>query len=93
MFHTCTINASGDAIFSEGTAKVMMMSCDIQQGTVDIDGGYLSVINSTFTSTSANHIEIASGVRGASILGNTFSGGARIIENTTYPVNIDHTPL
>jgi hypothetical protein len=93
MFHTCTINASGDAIFSEGSAKVMMMSCNIQQGTVDIDGGYLSVINSNFTSTTTYHIEIASGVHGASILGNTFSGGARITESTAYPVNIDHTSL
>ena len=93
MFHTCTINASGDAVFSEGTAKVMMMSCTIQQGTVDIDGGYLSVINSNFTGTTPHHIELASGVRGASILGNTFAGGARITESTAYPVNIDPAPL
>ena len=93
MFHTCTINASDDAIFSEGTAKVMMMSCNIQQGTLDIDGGYLSVINSNFTSTTTNHIELASGVRGASILGSTFAGVARISNSTSYPVNIIHTPL
>jgi hypothetical protein len=93
MFHTCTINASGDAIFSEGTARVMMMSCAIQQGTVDMDGGYLSVMNSSFTSTTPNHIELAGGVHGASILGNTFSGAARITESTFYPVNIIHTPL
>jgi hypothetical protein len=93
MFHTCTINASGDAIFSEGTAKVMMMSCDIQQGALDIDGGYLSVINSNFASTAGNHIELASGVRGATIQGNTFAGAARIINNTSYPVEIDHTPV
>lgn len=93
MFHTCTINASGDAIFSEGTAKVMMISCDIQQGPLDINGGYLSVINSNFTGTTPNHIELAGGVHGASILGNTFAGGARISESTSYPVIIDHTPL
>ncbi|MCK5563756.1 MAG: hypothetical protein KAJ07_00795 [Planctomycetes bacterium] len=93
MFHTCTINASGDAVFSEGSAKVMMMSCDIEQGTLDFDGGYLSVINSNFTSTTTNHIEVGSGVYGASILGNSFSGGARIVDSTTYPVHIDHTAL
>ena len=93
MFHTCTINASSDALFSEGTGKVMMMSCTIQQGTVDMDGGYLSVINSSFTGSTANHIEIAGAVRGASILGNTFAGGARISESTAYPVIIDSTPL
>ncbi len=70
-----------------------MMSSDIQQGTLDIDGGYLSVINSDFESATANHIELGSGVRGASILGNSFTGGARIVDNTTYPVNIDHTSL
>jgi hypothetical protein len=93
MFHTCTINASGDAIFSEGAAKVMMMSCDIQQGAIDMDGGYLSVINSRFASTGPNHIELAAGVRGASILGNTFTGGVQIVNDTSYPVHIDHTPL
>ncbi len=93
MFNNCTINASGDAILSEGTAKVMMMSCDIQQGTVDINGGYLSAINSNFTSTTTNHIELAVGVHGASILGNTFAGGANISDSTPFPVNIDHTPL
>lgn len=93
LFHTCTINASGDAIFSQGTAKVMMMSCDIQQGTLDIDGGYLSVINSNFASTTVNHIELASAVRGATIQGNTFAGSPQIVNNTSYPVAIDHTPL
>jgi hypothetical protein len=92
MFHTCTINASGDAISSEGIAKVMMMSCDIQQGALDIDGGYLSVMNSSFAST-GNHIELASGVRGATIQGNSFAGAARIVDNTAYPVEIDHTPV
>ena len=93
MFHTCSIDASNDAVFSEGTARVLMMSCDIQQGTLRLDGGYLSVINSDFAATPANHIELGYDVRGASILGNRFTGGARIIDNTSYPVNIDHAPL
>ncbi|AQT69810.1 Pectate lyase superfamily protein [Anaerohalosphaera lusitana] len=93
MFHTCTISASGDAILSDGSAKVMIMSCDIQQGPLDINGGYLSVINSSFADTASNDIELAGNVRGASILGNTFIGGAHIADNTAYPVHIDHTPL
>ena len=93
MFHTCSINASDYAILSEGAARILMMSNDIQQGTVRLDGGYLSVINSDFASTATNHIELGSGVRGASILGNSFTGGARISDNTSYPVIINHSPL
>ncbi len=93
MFHTCTINATDDAVFSEGTARVLMMSCDLQQGTVRLEGGYLSVINSDFAATPANHIELGSSVGGASVLGNRFVGGARIIAKTSYPVNINHAPL
>ncbi len=101
MLHTCTINAasgasddySGDAIYCSGGAKAMMMSCDIQQGTLDFNSGYLSVINSDFGSTSGNDIELASGVKGASILGNRFANGAQIVDSTSYPVHTDHTPL
>jgi hypothetical protein len=90
MFHTCSIDASGDALYSEGPARVLMMSCDIRQGSVKLDGGYLSVINSNFTSSGSNYIQLAAGVRGASILGNTFADGAKIENNTAYPVFIDH---
>jgi len=93
MFHTCSISASNDAVFSEGSARVLMMSCDIQQGTLRLDGGYFSILNSDFAVTPANHIELGRAVAGASILGNRFIGGARIIDNTSYPVNIDHTPV
>lgn len=93
MFHTCMIQATNDAVFSEGTARVLMMSCDLQQGTLRLQSGYLSVINSDFGATAGNHIELGGGVAGAAILGNRFAGGARIIDNTSYPVNIDHTPL
>jgi hypothetical protein len=93
LFHTCTINATNDAIFSEGTARVLMMSCNLQRGTIRLDGGYLSVINSDFAATLANHIELGSSVAGAAILGNRFSGGDRIIANTSYPVNISQVPL
>lgn len=93
MFHTCTIQATNDAVFSEGSARVLMMSCDIQRGTLRLAGGHLSVMNSDFAATTANHVELASAVAGATILGNRFVGGARIIANTSYPVNINHAPL
>lgn len=70
-----------------------MMSCDIQQGALNFYGGYLSIMNSDFASTAGNHIELAGGVSSASILGNCFTGGPRIIDNTDYPVTIDHTPV
>ena len=94
MFHTCSIDASGAALHCEGTnARVLMMSCDIQQGPIQMDQGYLSIINSDFSDASASHIELGDKVRGASILGNRFTGGARIVDNTDYPVAINHTPL
>ena len=93
MFHTCTIDASGDAVYSDGSARVMMMSCDIQRGTIDINNGYLSIINSDFAASSSNHIEIAGGCHGAAILGNRFADSTKIVEYTSYPVNIDHTQM
>ncbi|MCU0788637.1 MAG: glycoside hydrolase family 55 protein, partial [Verrucomicrobia bacterium] len=93
MFHSCSINASSSAVFSEGPARVLMMSCDVQQGPIRLDAGYLSIINSDFAATPANHIELGGAVAGASILGNRFTGGARIIDNTAHPVNISHAPV
>jgi len=94
MFHTCSIDASGDAISGNGTAgttRLMMMSCDIR-GPVKINGGYFSVSNSYFENT-GNHIEIGSDVYGATIQGNTFDGTPQIVNNTSYPVEIDHSAV
>jgi hypothetical protein len=94
MFHTCTIDASGAALRGEGTnARVLMMSCDIQQGPIQMEQGYLSIINSDFSAAAASHIELGDKVRGATVLGNRFPGGTRIVDNTDYPVTINHTPL
>lgn len=93
MFHTCTIHASGDAILSDGSARVMMMSCDIQQGPLTFNGGYLSVVNSNFGTAAPHHIKLSSGVRGATLQGNTFAGTAQIVNNTAYPVLVDHAPV
>jgi hypothetical protein len=94
MFHTASIDASGAALRCEGTnARVLMMSSTIQQGAIEMAQGYLSIINSDFATPSASHIELGEKVLGAAILGNRFTGGARIVDNTDYPVTINHTPL
>lgn len=93
LFHTCSIDASDKAVLNEGNAKVLMQNCNFQQGAVQADGGYLTIVNSDFGSTATTHIELGSNVRGASILGNRFIGTPQIINNTSYPVYIDHTAL
>jgi len=93
MFHTCDIEASGVALQCEGAdARVFMTSCDVQQGAVKMDGGYLSAINNDFANAGV-HIELTESTKGATILGNRFTGGAQIVNNTVYPVEIDHSPL
>ncbi|VGO12814.1 hypothetical protein PDESU_01368 [Pontiella desulfatans] len=92
MFHSCDIEATGAAFYCEGsTARAMIMSCEFD-GLVQFDGGYLSVINSDFTNDGA-HLVLGPGCDGASILGNTFTGDPRIVDNTDYPVEIDHTAM
>ncbi len=93
LFHTCSIDASDKAVLNEGTAMAMMQNCDFQHGGVKVNGGYLTIVNSDFGGTATSHIELGSGVKGASILGNRFSGSPQIINNTTYPVYIDHNAL
>lgn len=94
MFHTCAVDASAAAFQCEGTnARVLMVSCDLQQGVLNMNRGYLSVMNSDFGATPSNHIVLGSEVQGASILGNRFAGAPSIADNTVYPVKIDHAPL
>ena len=94
MFHGCEIEAAGDALRCEGaTARVLMMACDFRQGALRMDRGYLSVSHSDFAGGQPVHIELDGDVRGATILGNRFPDGARIIDRTLYPVHINHAPL
>jgi hypothetical protein len=93
-FHTCTIDASGAALRGEGiNSRVLMMSCSIQRGPIQMEQGYLSILNSDFSDASASQIQLGDQVRVATILGNRFPGGARMVDNTDYPVTINHTPL
>lgn len=94
MFHSCEIEASGDAVHCEGvSARVLMVACDFNQGALRMERGYLSVCHSDFAGGQPLHIELDADVRGATILGNRFPDGARIIDRTHYPVHIDHAPL
>jgi hypothetical protein len=93
LFHTCRINGTNYSLHNRGSARVLMMSCQMPNGPLRMDGGYLSVLHSDFDSASGEHIILNSGVRGASILGNRFSRAPQIADNTSYPVNVDHTPL
>jgi hypothetical protein len=94
MFHSCEIEAIGDALRCDGaTARVLMMDCDFRGGGLRMNHGYLSVSHSDFAAAQPVHIELGNGVRGATILGNRFPNGARIIDRTLYPVHINHTPL
>lgn len=93
LFHTCDIQASGAAVNCEGAeSRVFFTSCNFQQGALRMDGGYLSAINNDFNH-SGTHIELTEKVKGATLLGNRFTGTAQIIDNTIYPVKIDHTPV
>lgn len=94
MFQSCTIEAAGDALICEGeAARVLMMNGDIRRGTLRMKGGYLSISHSDFAADQPVHIELGGEVRGATILGNRFPNGARIINRTRYPVHVNHTPL
>ena len=92
LLHTCTIDASGYAILNEGAEWVLMVGSDIEQGTIAMDGGYLSVVDSDFGATAAQHVELGANVLGATIVGNRFVGGASILNHTASPVIVDHTP-
>lgn len=93
MFHTCSIQSSAYAVLNHGSQKVLMQNCNIQQGKVRLDGGYLSVINSDFGYSASTHIELTGGVRGATIQGNRFVGVPQIVETTSYPVYVNHNSL
>lgn len=93
LFHTCTINASNYAVFNEGQKRVLMASCDFQNGQMRFDDGYLSVTNSDFGSASGSHIVLNSGSRGATIMGNRFTRTAQIVDNTSNYVYINHTAI
>ncbi len=93
MMHTCTIEASDVAVLCEAAdGRLFMTSCNFRQGAVRMDGGYLSVINSDLVNAGA-HIELTEHTKGATLLGNRFADGVRIVDNTDYPVEIDHAPL
>jgi hypothetical protein len=92
MFHTFVIDASDKAVFNEGSGPVMLQNCQFNNKVVS-NNGYLTVVNSDFGAAATSHIEIENGVKGASIVGDRFVGTPQIVNNTTYPVYINHTPV
>lgn len=96
MLNTCTIDASDYAVLNEGWEKVIMQNCDIQSGRVQVNNGYFSILSSHFApAEDSSHIQLGENIRGASILGNDFDGGAQITDNSSYyyPVYIDHNDI
>ncbi|MCU0772851.1 MAG: hypothetical protein MUE94_13935, partial [Verrucomicrobia bacterium] len=91
--HTCTLNATSNALLNEGNAPVSLESCILQQGKLYAKKGYLTVMDSDFSSPSGTHIQMDSGVLGGSILGNRFTRSPVIVETTTRTVAIDHAPV
>ncbi len=93
LFHSCAIDASGYAVHNAGLQRMLLTSCTVLNGEMRFDGGYASIMNCDFNSPGGVHIRINSGVHGASILGNRFSRNPQIVDNTGYPVIVDHTQL
>lgn len=93
LLHTCQINASLYAMRNVGVEKIQAISCAFEAGEVRADGGRLSILNSDFTDAADTHVRLSSAVRGASLQGIRFSRTAQIVDNTSYPVLIDHSPV
>lgn len=93
LINTCRINALYDAIQSVGSEKIQAVSCTFDKGRVVADSGYLSITNSDFNSPGETHVSLGSSVRGATLQGNRFSRSPVIVDNTNFPVLIDHSPV
>ncbi len=93
LMHTCQIEAAAYALHNAGAEKIQAVNCTFEEGEVRADKGYLSILNSDFTDAAGTHIRVNSSVRGATLQGNRFSRTAQIVDNTTYPLLIDHSPL
>jgi hypothetical protein len=93
LFQSCDIQASDWAVRSLSTTALLFQNCDFQSGGIRLDSaGDLSVLNCDFGPTAGNHVELGASVR-ASLVGNRFTGGARILNNSARVVYVDHQPL
>ena len=78
---------------SLSTTALLFQNCNFQSGGIKLDSaGDLSVLNCDFGPTAGNHVELGASVR-ASLVGNRFTGGARILNNSSRVVYVDHQPL
>ena len=93
LLQSCRIQASDWAVRSLSTTALLFQNCDFQSGGILLDSaGDLSVLNCDFGQTTGNHLELGVSVR-ASLVGNRFTGGARIQNNSTRVVYVDNQPL
>ena len=93
LFQSCKIKASDWAVRSLSTTALLFQNCNFQAGGIKLDSlGDLSVLNCDFGPTATNHVELGGSVR-ASLVGNRFTGGARILNNSARVVQVDHQPL
>ncbi|MEI9935159.1 MAG: glycosyl hydrolase family 28-related protein [Ferruginibacter sp.] len=93
QFHTCTIDASSNAIVTDSTSapRLMLEHCTITRGKVNIGGGTFMPSDCDFNNT-APQITLQSNSRGI-ITGNRFKTTANIQNNSPFQCAIDNTPL
>ncbi len=93
LFQSCNINASAWAVRSLGATALLFQNCNFQSGGIKLDSaGDLSVLNCDFGPTAGSQVELGASVR-ASLVGNRFTGGARILNNSSRVVYVDQQPL
>jgi hypothetical protein len=93
QFHTCTIDASNYAVYTDSAsaARLMLEHCTITRGKVDIGGGTFMPSDCDFNNT-APQIKLESNSRGI-ITGNRFKTTASITNNSPYQCAIDNSAL
>lgn len=94
QFTDCTIDADIAINIDETSGtRLMMTACTIESGEVLVNGGTLNITDSDFKNTSASaNITIGASGR-ANVIGNRFEGEAKIVNNSFFTSQIDHTPI
>jgi carbohydrate binding protein with CBM6 domain/pectate lyase-like protein/putative Ig domain-containing protein len=93
QFHSCTIDASSNAIFTDSasSARLMLEHCTITRGKVNIGGGTFMPSDCDFNNI-APQITLQSNSRGI-ITGNRFKTTATIQNNSPFQCAIDNTQM
>jgi carbohydrate binding protein with CBM6 domain/pectate lyase-like protein/putative Ig domain-containing protein len=93
QFHTCTIDASNNAIYSDSTSvtRLMLEHCTITRGKVNIGGGTFMPSDCDFNNI-APQITLQSNSRGI-ITGNRFKTAFTLQNNSPFQCAIDNTQM